>query len=116
MTLETLEPGPDNLSESLEAMRAVVNALVHLRLNLVMPCQLKFSYIIKSNGKWGLRHAICNRDDQVEQDGEDSYNPEEFKYHQDSESELIWNLGKIWLRFFTKKPIKIREMNQNDIN
>ena len=58
-----------------------MNALVHLRLNLISPSQLQFSYVIKKKDNWGLRHVICERSEESEP-GEDSYIPEEFKYHE----------------------------------
>jgi len=36
-----------------------MDAVVHLRINLIMPTQLKYSYVIKKKHNWGLRHAIC---------------------------------------------------------
>jgi hypothetical protein len=28
----------------------------------------------------------------------------------------MWNIGKIWLRFFTRAPIRIKYMNQEKID
>ncbi len=60
-----------------------MDALLHLRLSFIMPCQLKFSYVLKRDQHWGLRHAICDRDfnEKTESKEEDVYNPEEYKYH-----------------------------------
>lgn len=42
-------------------MKAIVEAVLYLRLNLVMPCQLRFDYVIRRKKQWGLCHAICER-------------------------------------------------------
>ena len=42
-----------------------MDAVVHLRLNLIMPTQLRYNYVIKKKNDWGLRHAICERSKEV---------------------------------------------------
>lgn len=68
------------MDDSIKAINGIVEALVHLRLNLITPCQLKFSYVVRRKGIWGLRHAICDRNNE-QTNCEDAYNPEETKYH-----------------------------------
>ena len=60
-----------------------MDELRHLRLSFVMPCQLKFSYVLKREQQWGLCHAICDRDfnEKTHPKDADVYNPEEYKYH-----------------------------------
>ena len=101
-SLSTLPPSFHNVQLSVTAMKAISVALVHLRLTMLMPCQLKPAYVVRVGEQWGLRYAVCNRSEVVLEGGEDTYNPEEYAYHEDAEKELIWNLGLIWMRFFTK--------------
>jgi hypothetical protein len=42
-------------------MQEIVDAIVCLNFNQIFPCQIKLSYVIKRNGKWGLRHVVCER-------------------------------------------------------
>lgn len=58
----------------MKAIWGVTQALVHLRINLIMPCQIKYSYVIRKKGVWGLRHVICDQSTEEEK-GEDIYNP-----------------------------------------
>jgi hypothetical protein len=86
VTLADYEPGPKSEDESILAIKAIIEAVVYLRMNLIMPCQLKFSYIIRCNGRWGICHAICERSEEMIKEDEDSYNPEEYIFHLDSEN------------------------------
>ena len=48
--------------------------------------------------------------------GEDAYNPEEEQYHHKAERDLMWNIGKIMLRFFTDANIRIKFDSQQKID
>ncbi len=98
-------------------MRGVMEAVLFLRMNMITPCQLRFEYIVKCDGKWGLCHAICDRfDEEGKESSIDTYNPEEYIFHLDSENELVWNIGKVWLRFFTSEPVKIKHNTQKKMD
>ena len=97
-------------------MKAISVALVHLRLTMLMPCQLRPSYVVRVGKQWGLRYAVCSRDSEMQEKGDDTYNAEEYDYHDNAEKELIWNLGLIWMRFFTTQPILIRKTPQEEID
>ena len=57
--LENYEPSIQSEQESIRAIKGIVDALIHLRLNLITPTQLPFVYVVCKNKRWGLRHAIC---------------------------------------------------------
>ena len=79
--LEDVKPGIGNAEESINAIKGVKDAIVQLKLNLINPSQIKFSYVVKKKGVWGLRHVICDRTMEEEEKGVDSYNTEEYSYH-----------------------------------
>lgn len=64
----------------------MLDAILYLRMNLIMPCQLRFEYIVLQKNRWGLCHAICERAEEVAHENDDSYNPEEYIFHLDSEN------------------------------
>jgi hypothetical protein len=83
--LSDLPPSPDNLQESVVGVQGVMEAVLFLRMNMITPCQLRFEYIVKCDGKWGLCHAICDRTDEEDKEASsDTYNPEEYIFHLDS--------------------------------
>lgn len=62
--LSEVVPSGAMLEESVSAVRAVMEAVLYLRMNMITPCQLRFEYIVQCGGKWGLCHAICERSDE----------------------------------------------------
>lgn len=59
-------------------MKAVIEAIMYLKMNLVMPCQIRTDYLVKCKQNWGLRYSICERSKDFQYENEDSYNPEEY--------------------------------------
>lgn len=78
-----------------------IRIILYLKTNNLKPTQIKFDFVgCDIDGNWGLKHVICYRTKNHSKNW-NAYDNTEFSYHSDEDNELVWNLGKIWLRFYT---------------
>jgi hypothetical protein len=94
----------------------LINIVLYLKTNKLRPCQLKFHHVgCDKQNNWGLKHVICYRGINCPKQ-KDTYENAEFLYHSDEDSELVWNLGKVWLRFYSDRKVTVIDKSQAEID
>ncbi len=56
-----LAPKELDVRKSIGIIQSIINAIIYLKSNFYAPSQIRDDYVVYSNEKWGIRHAVCYR-------------------------------------------------------